>query len=344
MVRNLDYPFFSIGLDVGGTKIAGGLLLYKDPDIIPEIIYQEKIDSEAKKGGHVLISNICKISESIINKASEIKSNLDIVAIGIGSAGRINKKTGVVETETDNFPGYSRNNICKIVSEHTGIPTFTLNDVQSHTLGEARWGSGRGCDDFILLAIGTGVGGAIVSDGKLLKGCHGFAGELGHVHISLGSDILCPCGKYGHLEGVASGSGIERNYYNLTGKKLSGAEISKLADEDDKQAKEVISLAGESIGRAIAMLFSVFDCEKIIIGGSVVKTGRVLNWSIFKGLEYECIKELRQNIFIDDAKLGDAAALYGACENALDGVEITNKLQVTTEKRDKIKKIITSES
>ncbi len=190
------------------------------------------------------------------------------------------------------------------------------------------------------MAIGTGVGGAIVSDGKLLKGEHGFAGELGHIQVSLGSDILCPCGKYGHLEGVTSGSGIERNYFNKTGKQLTGPEISKLAAEGEAEAVEVVSMSGRSLGRVIAMLFSVFDCEKIILAGSVIKSGKLWHKSLYKGIDDEALPELKPNIFIDDAELGDDAALYGAAENALDGIEIQNNLQVTSQKREKIKEII----
>lgn len=343
MDRALDYPFYVIGLDIGGTKIAGGLLLYKTPGIIPDIIYKESIPAEAKKGDKVFIGNICKLAESLISKANEINSSYEVLTIGMGSAGRINKITGVVEVATDNFPGYPGNNICKILSEHCGIPTFALNDVQSHTLGEARWGAGRGCDDFLLLAIGTGVGGAIVCGGELLKGSHGFAGELGHIQVSLGSDIKCPCGKVGHLEGVASGSGIERNYLNKTGKSLGGAEISKLSEQGDKDAVEVISLAGRALGRSIAMLFSVFDCEKIILSGSVIKAGSVWKKSLFEGIDDEVLPELKSSLFFTEASLGDEAALFGACENALDGIEIQNKFQVATEKRKKIKDVIINE-
>lgn len=108
-----------------------------------------------------------------------------------------------------------------------------------------------------------------------MMGSHGYAGELGHVQVSLGHDAPCTCGKAGHLEAVASGTGIEQSYDRLTGKKLSGPEISKLANEDDEDAIASIELAGRSLGRIIAMYHSIFDPEKIVLGGSVIKSGKI---------------------------------------------------------------------
>ena len=127
----------------------------------------------------------------------------------------------------------------------------------------------------MLLAIGTGIGGCAVINGALLLGNHGYAGELGHVQVSLGHDVPCTCGKIGHLEAVASGTGIEASYYRFTGKTLPGAEISKLANTGDKDALAAIELAGRSLGRIIAMYLSIFDPEKIVLCGSVAKSGHV---------------------------------------------------------------------
>ena len=126
-----------------------------------------------------------------------------------------------------------------------------------------------------MLAIGTGIGGAVVSNGKLMMGSHGYAGELGHVQVSLGHDVPCTCGKIGHLEAVASGTGIEFCYAKFSGEKKSGPEISKLANEGDKDAVAAIELAGRSLGRIIAMYLSIFDPEKIVLGGSVIKSGKI---------------------------------------------------------------------
>lgn len=275
MQTNSRFPLFVISLDIGGTKIAGCILRYRSRDNAPEIVFHDKVAAEAKKGVDAFASNIIGLAKSLNAKAEEIDSSVPVVAIGMGCAGRINKDSGNVMTATDNFPGFVGYALCANVSKEIGVPAYALNDVQAHTMGEFRWGAGRDSDNFILLAIGTGIGGCAVLNGKLMLGSHGYAGELGHVQVSLGHDVPCTCGKAGHLEAVASGSGIELSFAKLKGIKLSGAEISKLANEGDEDAIASIELAGRSLGRVIAMYHSVFDPEKIILGGSVIKSGKI---------------------------------------------------------------------
>ena len=106
-------------------------------------------------------------------------------------------------------------------------------------------------------------------------GTHGYAGELGHVQSCLAAGIPCACGKSGHLEAIASGTGIELSYAKLANKKLSGPEISKLANDGDANAVSAIELAGRSLGQIIAMYQSMFDPEKIVLCGSVTKSGQL---------------------------------------------------------------------
>lgn len=106
-------------------------------------------------------------------------------------------------------------------------------------------------------------------------GSHGYAGELGHVQVSLGHDVPCTCGKAGHLEAVSSGSGIERNYKKFSGVEKTGPEISKLASEGDEHAIAAVEMAGRSLGRVIATYLSIFDPDKIVLGGSVIKSGKI---------------------------------------------------------------------
>lgn len=138
MVRNFEYPFFVIGLDIGGTKIAGGILKYVEKNQAPILIHKDKIATEAKKGPDTVIKNICSLSNKLKNKANEIDSGIKVVAIGMGCAGRIDKKSGQVMATTDAFPGFLGYNPCLSVLKDTNLPTFALNDVQSHILGETR--------------------------------------------------------------------------------------------------------------------------------------------------------------------------------------------------------------
>lgn len=136
--REENYPFFVIGLDIGGTKIAGAILKYTSIGQAPEIVYKDKVAAKAKEGCAVFSANINNFALALKNKATEIDPLIPVVAAGMGCAGRINKISGDVITATDNFPGFAGYKLCKNVSNTIGLPAFALNDVQSHTLGEAR--------------------------------------------------------------------------------------------------------------------------------------------------------------------------------------------------------------
>ena len=133
---NNNFPFFVIALDIGGTKIAGTILRYVDSQHQPEITFEDKVPAQAKDGVSVFSSNIINFAQLLKDKAKEIDVSLPVVAIGMGCAGRINKQSGIVMTATDNFPGFVNYQLCKNVSDKTGIPAFALNDVQAHTMGE----------------------------------------------------------------------------------------------------------------------------------------------------------------------------------------------------------------
>lgn len=321
-MNKINYPFCVLALDIGGTKIAGGILKYDKEDLAPTIVYKTKINAQAKKGADVFVNNICKCAKELKRYAS-IKldtTNCPIISIGMGCAGRINKHTGKIITATDNFPGFKNTELTNVVNKAVDLPAYALNDVQSHTYGEWRWGAGKNVDNFVLLAIGTGIGGAVVVNGKLLMGEHGYAGELGHIDVCMAKDIKCSCGKKGHLESVASGTGIEDTYFRKTGKKISGSQISNLANNGDKNAKYAIQLAGESLGHIIATYLSIFDPKRIILGGSVIKSGDLWKKALEKGYNDEIIDDIRSNLNLVDAKLGDDAALIGAAEYSLDNL------------------------
>lgn len=317
-MNSLKYPLYAIGIDIGGTKIAGALFYYENSTDMPKIVYKLKIASEARKGKDFLIKNICKCADGLIDQAYKIDKSCSIFSIGLGCPGRIDKFTGEVMTATDVFPGFLHTKLSIVVSEHTKVKSFALNDAQAHTYGEYKWGAGRGIDNFVLVAIGTGIGGSVVVNGQLMLGSRGFAGELGHAQCYLAAGYACNCGKIGHLESVASGSGIERTYKINTGKELTGPEITKLAYEGDKHAINSLELAGRTLGQGIADYFSIFDPDFIILTGSVVNAGKIWRDSVLKGIDEELLDEIKDKLTIVDAKLGNDAAFIGACQYGID--------------------------
>lgn len=325
-MKELEYPFIMIALDIGGTKINGAALYYNQKGVEPSIAYKEKIDSRAKEGAEIFINNICDFALKIKKKMTDDPrfSYIPILGLGMGCAGRIRRDTGEVAGITDNFPGFIHTKLTSVVGLHTGFNAYALNDVQAHTLGEARWGAGKDVPNFIMLGIGTGIGGAVVTDGELMMGWRGFAGELGHIPCTAAHGVPCACGKKGHLEAVASGTGIENTYERRTGKRISGKEISKLAVEGDKHARYALRLAGRALGNAMADFQTVFDPALFIVCGSVCKAGDIWKEAINKGYLEEIADDLKDHLFILEATLGDEAALIGAAEYALDNIKLAD--------------------
>ena len=138
MTRNQKYPFFVLAIGIGGTKLGGAIVSYAKPNEAPEIVFYDKVPAEAKAGVDKLSANIINLAKSLKAKAEEVDPNVPVIAIGMGCAGRINKNSGNVMTATDNFPGFAGFELCTKVSKALSIPAHALNDVQSHTMGEAR--------------------------------------------------------------------------------------------------------------------------------------------------------------------------------------------------------------
>ena len=170
-----------------------------------------------------------------------------------------------------------------------------------------------------MIAAGTGVGGAVIAHGRIVRGKHGFAGEVGHMASSVATGIPCVCGGSGHLESVAAGSGIEARFFEATEEHLSGAEISALATKGEQPARRIIKEAGFALGQAIAGLTNILDPDIVILSGSVVKAGAEWRAELQRGFDGQ-IPAIQRDLPIVDAKLGAAAPLIGAAENLIDSL------------------------
>lgn len=301
----ISYPAFVVSIDVGGTKIAGALVRYDAPDTKPMIMEAASVPTDAASGGDAVLDKIVSLSAKTI-AASPTKP----LGIGVGTAGRVDATDGSIAYANDIMPGWTGQPVKSRLQAEFGIPVSVLGDVQSHALGEARWGAAKGAQTCIVMAPGTGLGGGIVCHGKIVRGAHGFAGEIGATMNPFDPED-------GNLESVASGSGIEMRYEALSGKRLTGAEISKLAYEGDEDALQTIRNAGRALGIALASWANILDPEMAVVSGSVTKAGPVWREALQEAFE-ECAPEVLAGLPIVDAELGSAAPLVGAAENLLD--------------------------
>ena len=234
----MEYPVVVAALDIGGTKIAGALLRYAKAGQAPEVVYERQIPTDAKRGGGPVLVTVCDMANSLLAEARARRE--DVLGIGVSTAGRVDAKTGGIAYANEIMPGWTGQPVRDRLEESCEVPVSVLNDVQAHGLGEARWGAARGAQTCMMIAAGTGIGGAVIAHGKLVRGNHGFAGEIGHIACSQAVGIPCVCGGSGHLELVASGSGIEARYAEAGGEPVDGAEISRRAAADEPLAHHII--------------------------------------------------------------------------------------------------------
>ncbi len=299
-----------LGLDIGGTHIRAGLMADEG-----KIIDFYKIKTEANRGIEGVIDRIVNIIDILRSK----NPNAPISGIGIGIAGIIRSKKGIVYF-SPNLPGWKNVELYKVLKERLKIPIWIENDTNLIALGEKLVGAGRDIDNFILLTLGTGVGGGIIYKGRLFTG-ETSAAEIGHLKIEPGGQ-LCLCGRRGCLETFASATWLIRRARKrldagmpsiLDKSGLNAEDIFLAAKAGDILAEYLFWQAGWALGIAIANMLNVLGFNTVIIGGGVSNS-----WGAFIGtLKYTLMSELLsisyEEVRILKSNLGDMAGIYGAC-------------------------------
>ncbi|MFI7463661.1 ROK family protein [Nonomuraea sp. NPDC049646] len=214
MRRRADAVPAVLGIDIGGTKTAAALIPASAARETTEIHLPARVPTPAGGGAAAVLAAALELAEDRLAQARA--AGMDVIACGVGSAGTVDDN-GVVTHATDALPGWRGTDLASAFTERLGLPVTVLNDVHAWALGEARHGAARGSRLALVLTIGTGVGGALVRDGELLRGRNGMAGSLGHTPAVLppnaDADRPCPCGATGHLEAYASGPAILSAYH-----------------------------------------------------------------------------------------------------------------------------------
>jgi len=304
-----------IAVDFGGTHIRSAF--FPAESIQP--IKQTKIHTIAEEGPQAVINRIVSAIQDV---APVDQTGL---RIGIASPGPLDTFRGIVLT-TPNLPGWHNVPLVDEISSRMHCPVVLNNDANLAALGEWKHGAGRAVDDLIYLTISTGIGGGVITQGRMLLGAHGLAAELGHMKVAQDGP-LCGCGQRGHLEAMASGLSIAR----ITRERLRAGEksqlmdmvedldhleavhIGKAAENGDALAVSVIQEAGQTIGSHVASLVHAFNPVRIIIGGGLSQLGDLLFIPIWQTLSEEILHPAYlQDLELRKAELGDDAGLMGA--------------------------------
>lgn len=308
---------YNIGIDIGGTNVKIAIV-----DSKGKIAFSESASTRAEMGYEFTIRNIINLIKDSLTK-SEV-SIKQVGSIGVGCPGQIDSVNGIVRA-LPNIPGWINVPLAKILKDEFSLPVKIDNDVRVATLGEYKFGAGKGYDNLICITVGTGIGSGIIIDGRLVRGAGLAAGEIGHVIVQEHNGEICGCGGNGCVEAVASGPAIvkQAELYLMTGKSTKFKEIAagspitpeivaEAALQGDSVALRIFEKTGYWIGIALSSVINFLNPEVIIVGGGVAQAGDLLLDPIRETINKRAMKFAASTVKIIPAQLGNSAGVVGA--------------------------------
>ncbi|CAI9419676.1 ROK family glucokinase [Nocardioides sp. T2.26MG-1] len=304
------------GIDVGGTKIAGGVV-----DESGAILEELRVESPA--------TDAEAIEEAIAGLVVDLRSRHPIATVGVGAAGYVDKARAVVLFAPN--VAWRNEDLKGELEKRIDLPVVIENDANAAAWGEFTYGAGHDAEDLLLVTVGTGVGGGLVLDGAVYRGANGVGAEIGHMRV-VPNGILCGCGKHGCFEQYASGSAlvrearalamsgamIARGMFERAGgdiAKITGPLITEAARDGDQGARQQLAELGRWLGEGIASLTEILDPGVVVVGGGVSEADDLLlepTRAAFAGQlvgrGFRPIPEIRK------ARLGNRAGLIGAAD------------------------------
>ena len=309
----------TIGVDVGGTKVAAGVV-----DVAGEVLAHTRRDTPA--------DDVAKTRDTIVEVVAELAAEHEVTAVGIGAAGWIDAARSTVLFAPN--IAWRDEPLRDYVSTAVGLPVVVENDANAAAWAEFRFGAGRDADDsMVMFTIGTGVGGAIVLGGELLRGAHGIAAELGHM-LSVPDGHRCGCGRLGCIEQYASGNALVR--FARAGARQEPGRATTLLDLADgdvdaitgpmvtaaARAGDPVSCAafaeiGRWLGIGLADMAQILDPQLLVVGGGVVEAGDLLLGPTRRSFMDALAARVKIPVAeIRPAELGNAAGVVGAADLA----------------------------
>ena len=320
-----------LALDIGGTKIGAALVRLAaaaDSDVgadtapasaavsAPVIEHSATTPTPAAAGPEAIIASALELAE-------QVRGGAQLRAVGIASAGVIDTELGRVTDATGSLAAWAGTDLSGPFAEHFGVPAAALNDVHAHGLGEARYGVGAGRSSMLLVAVGTGIGGCHLIGGSPVVGARGAAGHIGHLPVPEAEGVPCPCGRVGHLEGLASGPGIVQLAVRLGARDEAGSApgdghaLARAAATGDPGALEAYRIAGYATGRVIGGVLNTLDAEVVALTGGVTEAAGPWREALSEGLAHDAMDVVAATPVLP-ANAGTHAALLGAAARARD--------------------------
>jgi glucokinase len=307
----------ALGIDIGGTKIAAAL-----------------VSPDGQAQGFARISTPTGGADAIFRATIDLGRQVlaaatphdDVVTVGVGAAGHVDHERGFITYAADTILGWSGAAVSDVLAGAFGLPTVVDNDVNALAVGEHQFGAGRSFQHGLYVAVGTGVGGAVILGGELWRGAHWAAGELGHLVIDWNGNRRCSCGLHGHLEAYAAGPALAARYDQLsnTGEQFDLHAVAARAKDGDEYAQHTITEGAHILGIALGGLLNTLDVQALIIGGGVSSLGEQWWQPLEQALRTHALPTLAR-VALRRAELGDQAIVVGAAWLALNNVESSSR-------------------
>jgi glucokinase len=309
---------YTVGVDIGGTKIAAGLV-----DEHGNVVARERTESPAKHPAEIV--------RTIGELVRSLAGTEPVEAVGLSAAGFVDKARAMVVFAPN--LAWRDEPIKRLVEQELDLPVVVENDANAAAWGEFTFGAGEDVDDLLLLTVGTGVGGGVVIDGELVRGGFGMGGEVGHITMVPGG-VRCPCGNLGCLESYGSGSALVRVSRELAGTdpdsakelvelaggdptRITGPLVTEAAQDGNAFAIARLAELGDWLGQGVATLTAVLDPNVVVIGGGVSDAGDLLLDPIRRRFERHVTgRGHRPLLEIRQAELGNAGGMIGAADLA----------------------------
>ena len=304
---------YVFGIDVGGTSVKCGLFQTDGT-----LLEKWEIPTRTENGGSEILPDIAKSVKAKMGEKGIAAD--DVAGVGIDVPGPVNDK-GELSIAVNLNWGY-KNIVKELSDELGGMAVKAANDANAAALGEMWAGGGKGSKNLVMVTLGTGVGGGIIVDGKIVAGAHGAGGEVGHACVDPEEEAVCNCGNHGCLEQMTSATGIVRlakkylashdtpSSLRERGESISAKAVFDALKEGDAAAEAIVQEFSAYLGRALAVFACVVDPEVIVVGGGVSKAGQILIDGV--------AKYYREAAFIACKDTPIVLGIYGAAKMLID--------------------------
>ncbi|MFH5879830.1 ROK family protein [Arthrobacter sp. NA-172] len=294
-----------LAVDVGATHV-----IIAVTDLGGAVLAERRLAQEVADGPEAVLGRVVTAGRELLAQVG--RKLEDLAGIGIGLPGPVEHDTGR-PVKPPIMPGWDGFDVVRYMQRSLRVPVLVDNDVNIMALGErtAYWPDH---DNLLFIKIATGIGAGIISSGQLQRGANGTAGDLGHVRVPRGDDVLCRCGNYGCLEALASGPAVARQLQTLGLEAVNGGDVLRLVAEGDLRAIQALRQAGRDVGDVLATVVNLLNPSMIVIGGSMGEAGEHLVAGIREVVYRRSLPLATSHLRIGISMAGDQAAILGASQ------------------------------